>query len=518
MICTYLPSVRKRGRNGHRISMMPPYVPSGPYDRPMQAQSQAQIQSLSSLAAHQPMMSGGGSTSAGAATRHQQDQFLTQSAVFHMNSMVPQSLSQYQQQQQQQQQQQHPLHSLQHHPMEEAMYDQSKQAQEMSSHFLLPVNSLHYSAFTPNYGSSQFNPQASSSNQHGRYGNTPGSSSKQTGGSSSNMGIPGSSSSYAHRTPSGSSMGQQGIVDSYSNGTSSSSVAKSKASQPTSIPSNFDPTILAQDLSSAYVSVVASMPTSHSGQQDTPAGVSAKSANALGKSSSHTPLGMFSEDKDMSPASASKMRELRKKILSIISSVWADTECGRSAGMAGITVADDDIGVDDNHGNTANNSSNGSFGGCGSSISPAGCKTATDMAPSSSIASMATIVSPSGDRSMDDHLINIFFDYVHQQLPIICRTEFTKSYQQGKVSMLLVCAMCSAASVFLNRIEEERKSIYELYSQKVREMFHDACFEPSLEVVQTALIMTLCEYLPFTISPLLVLRLTICTHPAYSTM
>ncbi|KAJ1839494.1 hypothetical protein LPJ57_010824, partial [Coemansia sp. RSA 486] len=299
MICTYLPSVRKRGRNGHRISMMPPYVPSGPYDRPMQAQSQAQIQSLSSLAAHQPMMSGGGSTSAGAATRHQQDQFLTQSAVFHMNSMVPQSLSQYQQQQQQQQQQQHQLHSLQHQfipppppppsstqphinplgsnfvsggpvslhlkrdpgfgqsPMEEAMYDQSKQAQEMSSHFLLPVNSLHYSAFTPNYGSSQFNPQASSSNQHGRYGNTPGSSSKQTGGSSSNMGIPGSSTSYAHRTPSGSSMGQQGIVDSYSNGTSSLSVAKSKASQPTSIPSNFDPTILAQDLSSAYVSVVA---------------------------------------------------------------------------------------------------------------------------------------------------------------------------------------------------------------------------------------------------------------------
>ncbi|KAJ1670088.1 hypothetical protein GGF38_001767, partial [Coemansia sp. RSA 25] len=104
------------------------------------------------------------------------------------------------------------------------------------------------------------------------------------------------------------------------------------------------------------------------------------------------------------------------------------------------------------------------------------------------------LASPSGDRSMDDHLLNIFFECVHHQLPIIQRAEFYGTYGRGAIPPLLVCAMCAAASVFLNRIEEERKAIYERYAQKVREMFHDACFEPSLEVVQTALIMTLCEY------------------------
>ncbi|KAJ1812263.1 hypothetical protein LPJ75_003734, partial [Coemansia sp. RSA 2598] len=391
-------------------------------------------------------------------------------------------------------------------PMEEAMYDQSKQAQEMSSHFLLPVNSLHYSAFTPNYGS-QFGSQAGSSNQHGRYGNAPGSSSKRSGGPNNQMGLSGVSTSFAHRTPSGSSAGQQGVADLYANGISTSAAAKSKVSQPAAVPSNFDPTVLAQNLSSAYVSVVANMPASHGSQQEAQTAGPAKSANALGKSSSHTPLGMLSEDSDLSPATAAKMRELRKKILSIISSVWADTECGRSAGMAGVTVADDDMCVEDDQSSNAVNGNSGKGGsrsnGSGNdgsfkdrplNASPAGCQPTAGIALAQSMKSMATMVSPSGDRSMDDHLINIFFDYVHQQLPIISCTEFTKSYQQGKVSMLLVCAMCSAASVFLNRIEEERKSIYELYSQKVREMFHDACFEPSLEVVQTALIMTLCEY------------------------
>ncbi|KAJ2171922.1 hypothetical protein GGH16_002599, partial [Coemansia sp. RSA 560] len=104
------------------------------------------------------------------------------------------------------------------------------------------------------------------------------------------------------------------------------------------------------------------------------------------------------------------------------------------------------------------------------------------------------LVSLSGDRSLDDHLLALFFEFVHPQLPIISRTVFQDAYSRGRVPPLLVSAMGAAASVFLNRIETERKAIYEQYSQKVREHFHDACFEPSLEVVQTALIMTLCEY------------------------
>ncbi|KAJ2429796.1 hypothetical protein IWW41_003352, partial [Coemansia sp. RSA 2522] len=109
-------------------------------------------------------------------------------------------------------------------------------------------------------------------------------------------------------------------------------------------------------------------------------------------------------------------------------------------------------------------------------------------------AGSTALVSLSGDRSLDDHLLALFFEFVHPQLPIISRTVFQDAYSRGRVPPLLVSAMGAAASVFLNRIETERKAIYEQYSQKVREHFHDACFEPSLEVVQTALIMTLCEY------------------------
>ncbi|KAJ1725144.1 E3 ubiquitin-protein ligase tom1 [Coemansia erecta] len=377
-------------------------------------------------------------------------------------------------------------------PMEEAMYDQSKQAQEMSSHYLLQVSNIHHLPFTSNYGSQP----GSSGSRHGGFGSNvagPSSSSGRqnaAGASAADMAIPGSNTSFVYRTPSGSSMGHHAILESYpGGGSASSSTSQNKPVQLMAIPSNFDPTVLAQNLSSAYVSAIAGMPSSQSGQHDSAAASSSagppKSANALGKSASHTPLGMLGDDKDQDPATAAKMRDLRKKILSIISSVWADTECGRSAGMAGVTVADDETGNEDSP----------ASGSGSSSSSPTGQSPSIGLsAVDTTLNGTSAMVSPIGDRSMDEHLIHIFFEYVHQQLPIIPRSDFVKSYKQGKVSTLLLCAMCAAASVFLNRIEDERKSIYELYSQKVRELFHDACFEPSLEVVQTALIMTLCEY------------------------
>ncbi|KAJ2813193.1 hypothetical protein GGI24_006562, partial [Coemansia furcata] len=90
-------------------------------------------------------------------------------------------------------------------PMEESMYDPAKQAYEASSHFMLPVNNLHYSGYTP----------SASNQQSMRAG--PSSSSAS---SRKPMGIPGTSC-FPVRTPSGSSMGYGGDVFPSTSGISS---------------------------------------------------------------------------------------------------------------------------------------------------------------------------------------------------------------------------------------------------------------------------------------------------------
>ncbi|KAJ2726873.1 hypothetical protein GGI07_000201 [Coemansia sp. Benny D115] len=510
--CHYSASVRKRGRNGQRMPMMSTFVAAGPYDRPMQMQPTA----LSSMTGHMPMV-GASSAASSSAIRHHQSQFYANQPSQQQLSLQMSSLGH----------QQIPQHQLMPPPsmprpqinplgassmtggpisthlkrdpgfgndvLEDGMFDQAKQAQELSTHFILPINSMNYSAFTPSFASNN-DPQQGSSSQAAR-GNS-------TNGSLDGMGLNGANPNhFGRRSASGSNTSYYRYPDSgFGSGPSSSKTSGSQANAApgpgSSIPSNFDPTILAQNLSSAYVSVIASMPAGSSAQGDAVPGGSSgvpsqpKSATALGKSASHTPLGMFSDEKDMD-ANSPRMRQLRKKIHAIIASIWEDTECGRSAGMAGITAGDDDMCIEDGYGSSVN----GNSPSLSQSGNHAGAQSATAPAAAGGPGAVSkTLVSPSGDRSMDDHLINTFFDYVHHQLPIIQRSEFTKAYQQGQVSSLLICAMCSASSVFLNRIEDERKSIYNLYSQKVREQFHDACFNPSLEVVQTALIMTLCEY------------------------
>ncbi|KAJ2657402.1 hypothetical protein IWW48_004531 [Coemansia sp. RSA 1200] len=302
----------------------------------------------------------------------------------------------------------------------------------------------------------------------------------------------------------GSSMGHAGANNHTIGSTSATAnptlnVLKNGASGP-AFQQDFDPITIAQSLSSVYASAIADIAThsasSGSGSSATTApSATVKGSNAAGKSTSNTPHCLGEENRPVDHVSLKKkMHDLRKTIRDIISSVWADTECGRSAGMAGVTVAEDDVGHA-NEGLSAANDSGAStakmcldpsnvLGSSGTHISP---NTENQKEPS-------VALSGCGDRRLDDHLINIFLDNVYHQLPIILRSSFSNSYSQGKVSSLLVCAMCAAASVFLNRIEGERTKIYEQYSQKVREKFHDACFEPSLEIVQTSLIMTLCEY------------------------
>ncbi|KAJ2815393.1 hypothetical protein FBU31_006944, partial [Coemansia sp. 'formosensis'] len=422
-----------RGRNGSRVSMHPSFAsPGNPYARPLNTQTPSSSASTSHPTLHQsqmlppsqPMYQMGHSMPPPPPLSQmappQQPHINPMGVRFMEGGPVSLHLKR------------DPGFGV--DPMEESMYDPAKQAYEASSHFMLPVNNLHYSGYTP----------STSNQQSMRAG--PSSSSAS---SRKPMGIPGTSC-FPVRTPSGSSMGYGGDVFPSTSGISS------MARQPSSMmPAGFDPMALAQDLSSAYVSAIAGMPATDSGRyqggQD-----AAKSATARGKGASHT----------LDSATSTKMHDLRKQIRAIIASVWADTECGKSAGMAGVSLGADDEQPTDEERSVA-----------------AGPQLLTN-----------AVASPSGDRSMDDHLLGVFFDCVHHQLPIIQRAEFLAAYGRGAVPALLVCAMCAAASVFLNRIEDERKAIYDRYSLKVRELFHDACFEPNLEVVQTALIMTLCEY------------------------
>ncbi|KAJ2145038.1 hypothetical protein IW142_002816 [Coemansia sp. RSA 564] len=451
--CTYVPSVRKRGRNGMRMPTMPPFVASGPYDRPMQAHTMA-------------LASGGGSHLS--ASIRQQGHMLSQGlqqqqhqhpqqSVFSIHSQghsMPPPPTAASQMRAPPPPQINPLGSnyesggpvslhLKRDPgfgqdlLGESGYDPAKQAAEMSSFFMLPVNNLQFPSYAP--GATSFGSHVGPSNRMG-----------QSSGSSN-----GSNPAQMYRASSLASTGANTMRGNSMGGESAAGMVSSAGMHPGFDPASFDPTVLAQGLSSAYVSVIAGMsPQGQAGRSDSSG--PARISHALGKSASNTPV-----DSHNVPDSA-KMRELRAKIRAIISSVWADTECGRSAGMAGVTMADDE---DDCH----------------------------EQSPAQRAGSTA-LVSLSGDRSLDDHLLALFFEFVHPQLPIISRTVFQDAYSRGRVPPLLVSAMGAAASVFLNRIETERKAIYEQYSQKVREHFHDACFEPSLEVVQTALIMTLCEY------------------------
>ncbi|KAJ2395160.1 hypothetical protein GGI23_004409 [Coemansia sp. RSA 2559] len=313
------------------------------------------------------------------------------------------------------------------------------------------------------------------------------------GSSSSNIGRPGTNT-YSNRTSSGSSVDRNGANDSLIEGVpSTANLARNTANNAMpgrGVSQGFDPIGIAQSLSSAYASAIAAgmaaqgyVSGSSSNVGVTAPAAPAKVSNAAGKSASHTPLGLDGDHGTMDHAMSKKMLDLRRTIRDIMSSVWADTECGRSAGMAGVTMTDDDFGQSDDY------TRNGGGGDGSSSSSGQNASVINFSQPASNVA-----LSGCGDRLLDDHLVSIFLDKVYHQLPIISRADFCRSYSNNTASPLLVCAMCSAASMFLNRIEEERTKIYDQYSQKVREKFHDACFEPSLEIVQTALIMTLCEY------------------------
>ncbi|KAJ2548320.1 hypothetical protein EV175_004873, partial [Coemansia sp. RSA 1933] len=485
---------------------MPPFVGSGPYERPVSGQTLSMlglpVRSMNSSTAN-PMIAAQQQQQQGQFVSHQQQTMVQMNS--HGNGLPPQLQLQHhqnqQQQLQQQQQQQHqpPLQitslgstfgtsgpvslHLKRDPRfgqdseDDAMYDLSKQAHEMSSFYYLPTNSFQYPHLIPG---NRANPGMMAG---------PSNRSDTLGSSGSQLGVPGTSS-YSNRTPSGSSMGRNGVSDSFIGGlTSAANSSINNISTGTVVSQDYDPIGIAQSLSSAYASAIAGMAI----QQDrsnnsSSAGVAApaKPSNVAGKSTNHTPLGMDGEYGNMDHAMSKKMLDLRRTIRDIMSSVWADTECGRSAGMAGVTMADDDLVQNDDY---------STGGSSGQKAGAMGLNASNSLSISSNSQLTPKIaLSGCGDRLLDDHLVNIFLDKVHNQLPIISRSEFYQSYGNSTVSPLLVCAMCAAASVFLNRIEDERTKIYDQYSLKVREKFHDACFEPSLEIVQTALIMTLCEY------------------------
>ncbi|KAJ2767079.1 hypothetical protein IWQ57_004103, partial [Coemansia nantahalensis] len=318
------------------------------------------------------------------------------------------------------------------------MYDPAKQANEMSTHFLQPVNAFRFPHFMPNNHMSlgaQPGPSASASSTRNLY---------QTLHHSSSAGPSARMDSFGGEFAPGMGVG----------------LGPSTATPlPSGLPVGFNPMLLAQDLSSAYASVMAGV--SPTGQQQYPAAqysagleppmsAPVKPSKAHEKSASHTPDAPGAASGVVDPRTTAKMRDLKKSLRAIISSVWADTECGRSAGMAGITLEAED---DEQNSLDAQ-----------SPAPPRASRGRADTGGSSIAASQQA--SSQGDRALEAHLISTFFEYVHHQLPIVPQDEFSDAYCGGRVPPLLVHAMCAAASVFLNRIEDERKAIYERYSQK----------------------------------------------------
>ncbi|KAJ1732892.1 hypothetical protein LPJ61_001821, partial [Coemansia biformis] len=491
--CTYLPSVRKRGRNnGIRVSMVPPFLTGGPYDRPLAlpapggspgaagglgASAHQHVHLLSPGLQHQQLPP---------PPPHQQQPPSLFHAAAQGHGMQPRPQPQI-----------NPLRAafgggpvslhlkrdpgFDVDPMGEGMFDPAKQAREMSTHFLQPVNSFRFPQFMP------VNPMSLAS-QAGPSGSN--SADRASGATGSSIGVPYPFNALQHP----SSAGLSARVDSYGGESTSSMGVPSSIAAPLSsgLQSAFNPMLLAQDLSSAYASVIVGVPPAgqqqhpdafHANGTEPPLSAPARPSNARGKSASHTPDSSNPEGAAADTHATAKMRDLKRNLRAIISSVWADTECGRSAGMAGVTLEEEEEEDD---------------GQCGPvALSPApvhGGRPRSDTGGARSSVPPSLLASPQGDRPMETHLINTYFEYVHYQLPIIPRDDFSDAYNRNSVPALLVWAMCAAASVFLNRIEDDRRTIYERYSQKVREQFHDACFEPTLEVVQTALIMTLCEY------------------------
>ncbi|KAI8600049.1 fungal-specific transcription factor domain-containing protein, partial [Dissophora ornata] len=96
-----------------------------------------------------------------------------------------------------------------------------------------------------------------------------------------------------------------------------------------------------------------------------------------------------------------------------------------------------------------------------------------------------------------DHLIELFFDSIYFQLPIIHQGTFMKQYKEGKVSPNLLNAMCAAVARFSNHPDVVTTPAFlagEPFATNVRGMVVDSIDIPTVSNVQALLFLSMYEY------------------------
>ncbi|CAO3567223.1 unnamed protein product, partial [Mortierella alpina] len=96
-----------------------------------------------------------------------------------------------------------------------------------------------------------------------------------------------------------------------------------------------------------------------------------------------------------------------------------------------------------------------------------------------------------------DHLIQLFFDSVYFQFPIIHPASFMKQYREGKVSPNLLNAMCAGVARFSNHPDVATTPSFlagEPFATNVRGSLIDAVDVPSVSNVQALILLAMYEY------------------------
>ncbi|KAF9110374.1 hypothetical protein BGX27_006447 [Mortierella sp. AM989] len=96
-----------------------------------------------------------------------------------------------------------------------------------------------------------------------------------------------------------------------------------------------------------------------------------------------------------------------------------------------------------------------------------------------------------------DHLINLFFDSIYFQLPIIHPGTFMKQYKEGKVSPNLLNAICAAVARFSDHPDVVTTPAFlagEPFATNVRGMLVDSIDIPTVSNVQALLFLSMYEY------------------------
>ncbi|KAG0209542.1 hypothetical protein BGX28_010240 [Mortierella sp. GBA30] len=96
-----------------------------------------------------------------------------------------------------------------------------------------------------------------------------------------------------------------------------------------------------------------------------------------------------------------------------------------------------------------------------------------------------------------DHLIELFFDSIYYQLPIIHPGTFMKQYKEGKVSPNLLNAMCAAVARFSSHPDVVTTPAFlagEPFATNLRGMLVDSIDIPTVSNVQALLFLSMYEY------------------------